>query len=258
MSALELRGVTIGYGGAPAVRDLDLAVRAGEVLTLLGPNGAGKTTTLRAAAGLLSPSAGEIRAFGRPLRRRVERIARDGVVLVPDDRAIFHQLSVRENLDLARRGRATSLDLALDRLPRLAELLDRKVGLLSGGEQQMLALAKALLAEPRVLLVDELSMGLAPLAVRELLPVVRYLAEELWVAVILVEQHVDLALGVADRAVVLQHGRVVLAGSAADLLADRDAVRRAYFADRPDERPLRPEDPVGSSPAVRPRRRSIP
>jgi branched-chain amino acid transport system ATP-binding protein len=232
VSALELRGLTVGYGAAPAVRDLDLTVAAGEVVALLGPNGAGKTTTLRAAVGLLSPTAGEVLAFGRPLGRRVERTTRRGVVLVPDDRAVFHQLTVRENLALAHRRGGPGIASVLDRLPRLAALVDRRVGLLSGGEQQMLALAKALLAQPRVLLVDELSMGLAPVAVQELLPIVRTLADELWVGVLLVEQHIDLALGVADRAVVLHHGRVVLSGPAATLRADRDAVRRAYFGDR--------------------------
>ncbi|MFD1825213.1 MULTISPECIES: ABC transporter ATP-binding protein [Mumia] len=229
MSALELKGVTAGYGHAAAVRDLDLSVKAGEVVALLGPNGAGKTTVLLTAVGLLTPTAGEVRAFGRPLSRKVEKSAREGVVLVPDSRAIFHDLTVRENLSLARRHRARDLDTVLDRLPRLAPLVNRRVGLLSGGEQQMLALAKALLARPRVLLVDELSLGLAPLAVQELLPIVRALADESWVAVLLVEQHVDLALSVADRAVVLHHGRVALSGSAAELRADRDAVRKAYF-----------------------------
>ncbi|MGH1561649.1 ABC transporter ATP-binding protein [Mumia sp. DW29H23] len=243
MSLLEMRGVTAGYGHALAVRDLDLSVSAGEVVALLGPNGAGKTTALRTAVGLLAPSAGEVRAFGRPLSRRVEKNARAGVVLVPDNRAIFHGLTVRENLTLARPRNRADLDAVLDRLPRLKPLVGRRVGLLSGGEQQMLALGKALLSRPRVLLVDELSMGLAPVAVQELLPIVRGLADELWVGVILVEQHIDLALGVADRALVLHHGRTVLAGSAADLRADRDAVRQAYFGDHeaeetgPSERP---------------------
>lgn len=229
MTVLELRGVTAGYGSAAAVRDLDLTVAAGEVVALLGPNGAGKTTTLRAAVGLIRPRSGEVLALGRAVDRRVDRTARHGVVLVPDSRAIFSGLSVRDNLRLAARRSGRRWDSALERLPRLAPLVDRRVGLLSGGEQQMLALAKALLMQPRVLLVDELSMGLAPVAVQELLPVVRGLAADLGVGVLLVEQHVDLALGVSDRGLVLHHGRAVLEAPAAELLADRDAVHRAYF-----------------------------
>ncbi|PJJ57800.1 branched-chain amino acid transport system ATP-binding protein [Mumia flava] len=244
MSALELCGVTAGYGHAPAVRDLDLSVSAGEVVALLGPNGAGKTTTLRTAAGLVKPDGGEVRAFGRPIARRVERNTRAGVVLVPDNRAIFADLTVRENLLLARGSRDGGMSAVLDRLPRLKPLVGRKVGLLSGGEQQMLALGKALLAQPRVLLIDELSMGLAPVAVQELLPIVRALADDLWVGVLLVEQHVDLALSVADRAVVLHHGKEVLRGSAAELRADRDAVHRAYFGE------AEAAEPSGERPVV--------
>ncbi|KAA1422971.1 ATP-binding cassette domain-containing protein [Mumia zhuanghuii] len=242
MSVLELKGVTAGYGHAAAVRDLDLSVKAGEVVALLGPNGAGKTTVLRTAVGLLQPTSGEVRVFGRRLGRRVEKNARAGVVLVPDTRAIFHQLTVRENLSLARRRGDLDIDAVLDRLPRLAPLVNRRVGLLSGGEQQMLALAKALLARPRVLLVDELSLGLAPLAVQELLPIVRALADEAWTGVLLVEQHVDLALATADRAVVLHHGRTALSGTAAELRADREAVRKAYFGDHEEDELVLAED----------------
>ena len=235
MTVLEMRGVTAGYGSAAAVRDLDLTLGAGEVVALLGPNGAGKTTALKTAVGLIRPRSGEVLALGRPVDRRVDRTVRGGVVLVPDSRAIFSGLTVRDNLRLAARRRGPRWESALERLPRLRRLADRRVGLLSGGEQQMLALAKALLCQPRVLLVDELSMGLAPLAVQELLPVVRGLADDLGVGVVLVEQHVDLALGVADRGVVLHHGRIALEAPAAELLADREAVHRAYFgaADEP-------------------------
>lgn len=231
MTVLELRGVTAGYGAAAAVRDLDLTVGAGEVVALLGPNGAGKTTTLKTAVGLIAPRSGAVVALGRPVGRRVDRTARTGVVLVPDSRAIFPGLTVRENLKLAARRGGPGWESALERLPRLRSLTGRRVGLLSGGEQQMLALAKALLCRPQVLLVDELSMGLAPVAVQELLPVVRSLADDLGVGVLLVEQHIDLALRVADRGVVLHHGRVALAAPATDLLNDRDAVHRAYFGD---------------------------
>ncbi|MEV0902241.1 ABC transporter ATP-binding protein [Actinoplanes sp. NPDC049802] len=225
---LRLDAVTAGYAGIPAVRDLGLSLASGEIVAMLGPNGAGKTTTLRAAAGVLAPMSGTVTAFGRPLRRRLEQNARAGLVLVPDTRGVFHSLSVRENLALARR-RNDSLDDVLELFPALRGLMTRRCGQLSGGEQQMLAIAKALVHRPRVLLIDEMSMGLAPVAVQALLPSIRALADRYGVGVLLVEQHIDLALSIADRAVVLHHGRIVLTGPAAGLRADRDAVAEAYF-----------------------------
>ncbi|WP_183223968.1 ABC transporter ATP-binding protein [Actinoplanes campanulatus] len=229
---LRLDAVTAGYAGIPAVRDIGLSVASGEIVAMLGPNGAGKTTTLRTAAGILTPMTGTVSAFGRPLRRRLEQNARAGLVLVPDTRGVFHSLTVRENLTLARR-RNDNLDEVLDLFPALRELMGRRCGRLSGGEQQMLALAKALVHRPRVLLIDEMSMGLAPVAVQALLPSIRALADRFSVGVLLVEQHIDLALSIADRAVVLHHGRIVLTGPAAELRADRNAVAEAYFGASP-------------------------
>ncbi|MGI5175304.1 ABC transporter ATP-binding protein [Dactylosporangium sp. CA-152071] len=229
-AVLKLAGVTAGYAGVPAVRDLDLEVGEGEVVALLGPNGAGKTTTLLTAAGVIAPTAGTVTAYGKPLHRRVERNARAGLVLVPDTRGVFHGLTVRENLTLARRA---DLGRVLELFPTLEPLLSRRCGLLSGGEQQTLAIAKALVSMPRILLIDELSMGLSPIAVQAILPTVRALADRLGVAVVLVEQHIDLALTVADRAVVLHHGRAVLAGSARRLRAQRHTVAEAYFGASP-------------------------
>jgi branched-chain amino acid transport system ATP-binding protein len=226
--ALRLSAVTAGYAGVPAVRDLDLHVAEGEILAVLGPNGAGKSTALLTAAGVIRPMSGTVTAFGRPLHRRLERNARAGLVLVPDTRGVFHSLSVRENLVLARRGRS-GLDAALLLFPALNALMPRRCGQLSGGEQQMLAIAKALAGRPRILLIDEMSMGLAPIAVQTLLPSIRSLADRLGVGIVLVEQHIDLALSIADRAMVLHHGRVVLSGPAADLRGDRHTVAEAYF-----------------------------
>ncbi|GAB2872545.1 ABC transporter ATP-binding protein [Nocardioides pacificus] len=227
--AMVIRGLSAGYNGVPAVRDLDLSVAAGSVLALLGPNGAGKTTTLLAAVGLLAPLAGTVTALGEPVSRRVERNTRRGVVLLPDDRGVFHRLTVRENLRLAVRRGGADLDETLDRFPKLRTLMGRRCGLLSGGEQQMLALAKAILAKPKVLLIDEMSLGLAPIAMQGLLPTIRSLADDLGVAVVLVEQHIDLALAIADHAAVLHHGRLALSGPADDLRARRADVEAAYF-----------------------------
>ncbi|UGT62613.1 ABC transporter ATP-binding protein [Nocardia asteroides] len=227
--ALDLAAITVGYGGVPAVRDLDLRARPGEILALLGPNGAGKTTTLLAAVGALPLISGTITALGAPLDRRVERNARRGVILVPDSRGVFHRLSVEDNLRLARRRNSPAIDDVLDYFPKLRTLRSRGCGTLSGGEQQMLALAKALLCAPKVLLIDELSLGLAPIAVEELLPRLREIADDQHMAVVLVEQHIELALSIADSALVLHHGRAALTGPAAELRGRRDRVEAAYF-----------------------------
>lgn len=226
---LEFDEVTVGYGDVAAVRGLAAQVRAGEILALLGPNGAGKTTSLLAAVGALPLMGGQIRLFGEPIDTRIERNAGRGITLVPDTRGVFHGLTVAENLRLARRRGGPDTDMVFGHFPALADLRGRRCGSLSGGEQQMLALGKALLAGPRVLLIDELSMGLAPIAVKNLLPRLRAVADEADLAVVLVEQHIDLALGIADHAMVMHHGRVALSAPAAELRADRDRVEAAYF-----------------------------
>jgi len=229
---LELRGLVAGYGGVAVVRDLSLTVAAGEVVALLGPNGAGKTTTLLTVSALLPPIGGELLVLGEPVgaRTRPHRLTRRGVAHVPEDRALFSQLTVRENLVVGRsRRQPVPLEQVLDYFPALAALLDRQAGLLSGGEQQMLALARALVRRPRLLLVDEMSLGLAPVIVERLVPVVRRIADDLGAGVLLVEQHVAVALDVADRAYVLSHGEVVAQGLAADLAADPTLLAASYL-----------------------------
>jgi branched-chain amino acid transport system ATP-binding protein len=220
-----------GYNGVPAIRGLSLSVGPGEVVALLGPNGAGKTTSLLAMVGLVPLLGGEVRVLGAPLgRRRPHQVARAGVLLVPDDRGIFYGLTVREHLRLAARKPDPERETqVLERFPVLRNLDSRRAGLMSGGEQQMLAIAKALLARPRVLIIDEMSLGLAPKIVQEMLPAIRDLAKEDGIGLVLVEQHIELALSIADRGVILNHGRVVLTGTAGDLLRDRHLVEAAYF-----------------------------
>lgn len=228
---IRARGLTAGYNRVPAISDLDIEVAAGEVVSILGPNGAGKSTTLSALVGLMPLMSGEVEALGKPVTpKRPHMLARQGVMLVPDDRGLFWALSVRDHMRLARRKPDPAREkLILQSFPALAELDARQAGLLSGGEQQMLAIGTALLAEPKVLLVDEMSLGLAPKIVQEMLPTIRDLARAEGIGVILVEQHVELALGVSDRALVLNHGRVVLSGSAEELLKDRSKLEAAYF-----------------------------
>ena len=235
---LELQGLVAGHDGVPVVHGIDLTVAAGEVVVLLGANGAGKSTTLLTVSGLLPVLGGEVRVggevMGAPSRRlslaRAAALARAGVVHVPEDRGLFRDLTVAEHLRLTRRSdRSPSEAEVFGRFPALEGLRGRRAGLLSGGEQQMLALARAVLAGPRVLLVDELSLGLAPLVVESLLPLLRALADDRAMAVLVVEQHVRLALSIADRAVLLRRGRVVLAGSAAELGNELAAVEAGYL-----------------------------
>lgn len=230
---LELEGLYAGYSGSAVVRGLDLRVHEGEVVALLGANGAGKTTTLLTISGLLAPIAGTVVVLGEVVkpRDRPHDVARRGLAHVPEDRCLFFQQSVLDNLRLGVRKGRFDLAGALDTFPALKPLLKRKAGLLSGGEQQMLALARALVSKPRLLMVDEMSLGLAPVIVESLLPVLRAIAVETGVGVLLVEQHVHMVLKVADRACVLRHGTVMIEGPCSELADRQDLLEASYLGD---------------------------
>jgi branched-chain amino acid transport system ATP-binding protein len=223
---LDVADIHTYYGESHVLHGVSLDVRAGEVVALLGRNGAGKTTLIRSVVGFTPPRAGAVRLEGRPIHRRpAHAIARLGVGLVPQGRRIFAPLTVEENLALGARGGAWTRDRVLDLFPRLRERAAQGGGTLSGGEQQMLAIGRALMTNPRVLLLDEPSEGLAPLIVREIgRTLVRLKAEGL--SILLVEQNVPLALRVADRAYVMNKGQIVYHGPAAALAADEDVKRR--------------------------------
>ena len=233
--ALAVRDLNAGYRGVPVVRELNLEVRPGEVVALLGPNGAGKTTTLETIAGLHRPISGTVELSGEGIGGKPAHIlARRGVALVPEGRALFPGLTVHEHLRLAgRRGRGSARpeDELLEMLPELRKCLGRKAGLLSGGEQQMLAVGRALVTRPRLLLVDEMSLGLAPVIVERLLPILRRAADELGASVLFVEQHVALALEISDRAYILTHGRIRLEGAAADLSKRQELLAASYLGE---------------------------
>ncbi|MBJ2144739.1 ABC transporter ATP-binding protein [Delftia acidovorans] len=225
---LQLKGLSVSYGPVEAVHQVDLDVRSGEIVTVIGPNGAGKTTLLSAAMGLL-PSRGEIHLDGKRIARPgVEVMVANGVALVPEKRELFGEMSVEDNLLLGgfsrwRRGlrdQAQRMDEVFAIFPRLRERRPQMASTLSGGERQMLAIGRALMARPRLLLLDEPSLGLAPLIVREVLQVVAGLRDH-GVSVLLVEQNARAALKVADRAYVLEMGAVALSGAARELLHDR-------------------------------------
>ena len=225
-TVLECRGLSTGYGHVTVVRNLDLRVDAGEVVALLGPNGAGKTTTLLTLAGELTPTSGEVHLLGQRTRASMDKRCRRGLGFVTEERSVIMELTTHENLRLAGVDAAHAFEL----FPALAPLRTRKAGLLSGGEQQMLTLARALCREPQVLLADELSLGLAPLVVARLLEELRRAATERGVGVLLVEQQVRHALDIADRVYVMQRGRVRISGSADEIKGQLADIEAAYLS----------------------------
>ena len=232
---LEIRGLRVSYGGIVAVKGIDLDVGAGELVCLIGANGAGKTTTLKAIAALVPAAGGTIRLEGRNTAGLASyQLARRGLALVPEGRAIFGRLTVRENLEMGayhRNDREVARDLehVFGLMPRLAERRDQTGGTLSGGEQQMLAIGRALMSRPRLLLLDEPSMGLAPAMVQKVFEIVRKAAED-GVTILLVEQNAKAALELARRAYVMESGRITLSGEARALAAD-PRVREAYLGE---------------------------
>jgi ABC-type branched-subunit amino acid transport system ATPase component len=224
------RSLTVGYGATAVVHDLDLEVAPGEVVALLGPNGAGKTTIISALCGAIAPQNGTVLSHGKPTRAPLHRRSRDGLGLVTEKRSVLMTLTVEQNLRIARADKSHVLEL----FPELAVHLGRKVGLLSGGQQQMLALGQALGRRPDALLSDELSLGLAPIVVDRLLRAVRAAADD-GLGVLLVEQHVHKAMQIADRVYVLRRGRIQLSGTVEDLRGRIDEIQSSYLdAERPD------------------------
>ena len=233
---LEVRNITVAYGGIQAVRDLSLDIAEGEMVCLIGANGAGKTTTLKAISGLLAPANGTIRFDGQTISGLVPHaIAKRGLALVPEGRGIFPRMSVAENLLMGAYCRDDAAEVRRDAeriyglLPRLAERRHQIAGLLSGGEQQMLALGRAMMARPRLLLLDEPSMGLAPLMVQAVFEIIKQIAAS-GVAVFLIEQNAHLALKTCSRGYVMENGSITLADSA-QALAANPAVRHAYLGE---------------------------
>jgi branched-chain amino acid transport system ATP-binding protein len=233
VSVLAIERLTAGYEGAAVVRNVELHVEEGEVVALLGANGAGKTTTLRAVSGLVHALGGTIRYLGEDLARvSPSARARLGIAHVPESRGLFFGLTVAEHFRLGYRGEQLDVEAAYGYFPALVPLRERRCGLLSGGEQQMLAVARALARKPSLLLLDELSLGLAPIIVEGLLPVVRQYAKDSGCGVVLVEQHIQLALTISDRGYVLSHGEVALEDKAERLLEDRDLLVASYFGEQ--------------------------
>lgn len=246
---VEVVDLHVAYGGLRALQGVSLSVRAGEIVTVIGANGAGKTTLLNAIAGLVKPARGEVRMLGEPIHKKTPAtLIRLGLILVPEGRHLFGELTVLDNLRLGayschfsdwnllsgylahHRGRATleeTLERTFTLFPRLRDRAHQLAGSMSGGEQQMLAIGRALMAKPKILLMDEPSMGLAPSVVREMLRLAALLRDS-GLTVLLVEQNANQALKIADRAYVLNNGKITLEGTAKELAAD-DNVRRIYL-----------------------------
>ena len=232
---LEVRDLTVSYGAIGALKGISLTLSEGEIVTLIGANGAGKTTTLRAIMGLVPPASGEVRYRGEPTRTTpTHRLVRDGLVLVPEGRIVFANLSVQENLEMgaySRRdeGVAADFERVFALFPRLKERRKQTAGTLSGGEQQMLAIGRAFMSKPRVLLLDEPSLGLAPIVVHAIFQAIEEIHKN-GVPVLLVEQNANAALRHSKRAYVLETGRVALEGSSAEVAAN-PRVKEAYLGE---------------------------
>lgn len=225
---LEAHGLCSGYGARAVIRDVNLSVAPGELVALLGANGVGKTTTMLALAGELPASAGEVRVDGSTAKGALYRRARAGLGFVPEGRSVFYGLTVRDNLRVS----GADLDETLAVFPELEKRLSVRGGLISGGEQQMLALARALSRKPRVLLIDELSLGLGPMVVARLLTALAEAAKRDDIAVLFIEQHARKALRYADRAYIMRRGQIVLDGAASDLSSRLDEVEAEYLSVR--------------------------
>ncbi|MEW5709707.1 MAG: ABC transporter ATP-binding protein [Pseudomonadota bacterium] len=236
MNVLEVRGLEVAYGQILAVKGIDLSIRERELVALIGANGAGKTTTLKALAGMIPPATGEIRYLGRPVTGKPSfELVREGLALVPEGRQVFGKLTVEENLELGAYARSDGpgirqdLERVYGLFPRLKERRRQTAGTLSGGEQQMLAIGRALMSRPKLLLLDEPSMGLAPLMVQRIFEVIREISRE-GVTLLLVEQNARLALELADRGYVMESGLITLSGPGAELLGNPQ-VRHAYLGE---------------------------
>lgn len=232
---LSVKGINVFYGSIHAIKEVTFQVNEGEIVTLIGANGAGKTTTMHAISGLMRPKTGEIAFMGQPIHTmEAHKIIRLGLAQVPEGRRVFSQLTVQENLEMGayirkdgKEAIARDYEMVFELLPRLKERRRQQAGTLSGGEQQMLAIGRALMCKPRMLLLDEPSMGLSPLLVKEIFHIIENVKKD-GVTVLLVEQNAKMALEIADRAYVLETGRITMEGPAADLMA-RDEVRKAYL-----------------------------
>ena len=235
---LDVRGLVVGYGQIRVLKRISFVVQAGEMVALLGSNGAGKTTTMRALSGLLTPSAGLVRFSGRDITRMpTEQRVRAGIIAVPEGRGIFVGMTVQENLDMGCFGRKFSskraymseLERVYDLFPKLAERRTQLGGTLSGGEQQMLAMGRALMSHPKLIVLDEPSMGLSPIYVNEVFDIIQSINRD-GVTVLLVEQNAKKALSIANQAYVLETGKIVLSGDAKQLMND-DKVKKAYLSE---------------------------
>jgi branched-chain amino acid transport system ATP-binding protein len=226
VTLLHVEHLAVAYGRSPALFDVSFEVAAAEMVALLGANGAGKTTTLLAVAGYVKAHGGEVLIEGRQVRGELpHKLARAGLGFVPDDRALIPGLTVADNLALVRDAQSDPFA----HFPELERLANRRAGVLSGGEQQMLALARVLASHPRLLLIDELSLGLSPVVVTRLLKALRDAVDELGTSVLLVEQHVEQALAIADRGYVMRRGRIVMEGTSEELRCRRDILDASYL-----------------------------